>query len=53
MYRLLTALVCLLQSVGIGGFNVDIGSAVVFDAPEGSGYFGFSVALHSQQNRHW
>ena len=53
MYWLLVALACLLQSIGICGFNIDIGSAVVFDGPGESEYFGFSVALHSQQSRHW
>ena len=53
MYRLLAALVCLLQSVGICGFNVDLGSAVVFNGTGESEYFGFSVALHSQLNKRW
>lgn len=51
---LLTALLCVLQlSLGIYGFNVDIGSAVVYDGPAKSEYFGYSVALHSHQNKFW
>ncbi|XP_078376335.1 integrin alpha-8-like isoform X2 [Oculina patagonica] len=53
MRALLIAFICLLECVGIYCFNVDIGSAEVFDGPVGSEYFGYSVALHSHQNKYW
>ena len=51
---LLTSLIfCLLQSFGAFGFNIDLKSAVVFDGPLKSKYFGYSVALHSDRNTYW
>jgi len=47
------AALCLLQSLGIDSFNIDVGKAVVFDAPDKSEYFGYSVALHSHGSLKW
>ena len=49
----LALIIFLLQSLGIYGFNLDIASPKVFDGPPKSEYFGYSVALHSQQNKFW
>jgi len=50
---LIFAALCLLQSLGIDSFNIDVGKAVVFNAPAQSEYFGYSVALHSYRNSKW
>ncbi|XP_022797417.1 integrin alpha-9-like isoform X2 [Stylophora pistillata] len=49
----LALLIFLWQSFGIYGFNLDTASPEVFDGPPMSEYFGYSVALHSQQNKYW
>lgn len=49
----LALLIFLLQSLGIYGFNLDTASPKVFDGPPKSEYFGYSVALHSRQNKFW
>lgn len=49
----LALLIFLWQSLGIYGFNLDTAYPEVFDGPPMSEYFGYSVALHSQQNKYW
>ncbi|KAM7448506.1 integrin [Porites harrisoni] len=44
---------CFLQSLVIYGFNIDIKKPVIFSGPQGSEYFGYSVALHSDRSFHW
>lgn len=44
---------CLLQSLVIYGFNIDIKKPVIFSGPPGSEYFGYSVALHSNSGTYW
>ena len=44
---------CFLQSLVIYGFNIDIKKPVIFSGPQGSEYFGYSVALHSQGSLYW
>ena len=44
---------CLLYPSETYGFNLDIENAIVFDGPPESGYFGYSVALHSWQSKYW
>ncbi|CAH3015809.1 unnamed protein product [Porites evermanni] len=44
---------CLLYPWETYGFNLDIENAIVFDGPPESGYFGYSVALHSWQSKYW
>ena len=55
LFTSITCLLVLSLSLASYGFNLDLERALIFSPPKGSEskYFGYSVALHSFNDKYW